>query len=160
MSVLFANVLDLINSIKSINSIGLIESITYIQSSREVVGLPSTMASLVYLSSRVPGYQSTILVSLVNGKRPASLQIVHLRIYVEGSLIEKKFEPTNKLQYTFVWNRNDAYQLPVYGQSQAKGTCYFIPKIYRTDIGILYVDLSSLIIDTTLHINILHKNNT
>ncbi|XP_076799431.1 teneurin-3-like isoform X4 [Clavelina lepadiformis] len=91
-----------------------------IQAIREAVSLPGTDASLVYLSSRVQGYQSVLMLSLVNGEKPANLLLVHVRISVQGVLFEKKFEPVSELRYTYEWPRVDAYGQKVYGMVSAK----------------------------------------
>uniref|UniRef100_H2YAD4 EGF-like domain-containing protein n=1 Tax=Ciona savignyi TaxID=51511 RepID=H2YAD4_CIOSA len=91
-----------------------------IQATRESIPLPGTETSLVYLSSRTPGYQSILLISLVNGEKPANLVLVRLRIVIQGLEFSKKFEPRSELRYTYEWTREDAYGQPVYGTVAAK----------------------------------------
>ncbi|XP_078481639.1 teneurin-3 isoform X2 [Ciona intestinalis] len=91
-----------------------------IQAIRESVPLPGTDTSLVYLSSRAMGYQSLLVISLVNKEKPANLVLVHLRIVIQGVEFRKKFEPRSELTYTYEWSREDAYGQPVYGSIAAK----------------------------------------
>ena len=75
----------------------------------------------MYLSSRVSGYESTLSMLLVAGEKPMTLHQVHLRIIIQGSVFEKKFEPISDLQYTYLWGRKNMYEQKVYGTVNAKG---------------------------------------
>ncbi len=52
---------------------------------------------------------------------PEQLSEVHLSIDVAGQRQSWRFEPTQGLEFTFVWNRTDGYNRSVYGSVPAKG---------------------------------------
>lgn len=76
---------------------------------------------LVYHSSHAQGYLSTIHLQLTPFNIPETLRLVHLRIVVEGFLIEKTFEADPDIKYTFAWNKRNVYKQKVYGLTTARG---------------------------------------
>lgn len=83
--------------------------------------MPGTQASLVYVSSRVKGYKSTVDILLIAGEKPNNLLEVHVVITVQGKQSGKKFEPVDDLKYTFEWDQKDAYEQDVYGSTDIEG---------------------------------------
>nr|XP_039266115.1 teneurin-3-like isoform X3 [Styela clava] len=90
------------------------------QAVRETIALPFSGVDLVYLSSRTSGYKSKIDVQLTPLDVATNLRRVHLRISIQGILLEKMFEPIPELKYSFIWSRQDAYGQKVYGTVTAK----------------------------------------
>ncbi|XP_033098929.1 teneurin-3-like isoform X2 [Anneissia japonica] len=85
----------------------------------ERILIPQTKFSLDYLSSDAPDYESTISIQLTNDLTEDDPIIVHIHISVQGKLFKKRLEPEPYLQYTFGWNRTNAYGQKVYGEVTA-----------------------------------------
>ena len=60
-------------------------------------------------------------ISLIENKKPANLQLVHLMVDIEGKRHETKLEAVDALIYTFKWNQTDAYNQQVYGVVPVQG---------------------------------------
>lgn len=88
---------------------------------QESLNVPGTDLYLVYHSSRVPGYFSTIQLKLTPDTIPASLRLIHLKIYIEGVMFERVFEADPAIQFTYAWNRRNIYRQKVYGIASAHG---------------------------------------
>ncbi|ODN01413.1 Teneurin-m [Orchesella cincta] len=86
---------------------------------QESIKVPGTGIYLMYHSSRVPGYQSTIQLQLTPEKIPTPLKRVQLRITIEGVLFEKTFEADPGIKYTFSWNRLNVFRQKVFGVTTA-----------------------------------------
>ncbi|XP_071950673.1 teneurin-3-like isoform X2 [Antedon mediterranea] len=84
----------------------------------ERIVIPRTRISLDYLSSNAPSHQTTISIELSN-ELPDDLTIVHVHVSVQGKLFKRRLEPEANLQYTFSWDRTDAYGQKVYGEVSA-----------------------------------------
>ncbi|XP_071087575.1 teneurin-m-like isoform X3 [Haliotis cracherodii] len=82
---------------------------------QESLDLPGTKVHLVYHSSESLGYMSLILIQMTPTTIPENLSLVHLRVSVEGVVLEKTFEADPLLKYTFSWNRRNAFNQKVYG---------------------------------------------
>jgi RHS repeat-associated protein len=74
----------------------------------DAVGVPQT---LNYRSDRVPGYRDADqrVIHLTGATVPAGVTHVELAIDVAGVHTEKKFDPSPNLEYTFAWDRRDAF---------------------------------------------------
>lgn len=86
---------------------------------QESLQIPGTGLNLVYHSSRAAGYLSTIQLQLTPDVIPASLNLIHLRITIEGILFEKTFEADPVIKFTYAWNRLNVYRQRVYGVTTA-----------------------------------------
>ncbi|XP_023220703.1 teneurin-m-like isoform X2 [Centruroides sculpturatus] len=86
---------------------------------QESLPIPGTKLHLVYHSSRVGGYLSTIQLQLTPDIIPPSLRLIYLRISIEGILFERKFEADPGIKYTYAWNRRNIYRQKVYGVATA-----------------------------------------
>lgn len=86
---------------------------------QEVLPIPGTGLSLMYHSSRTPGYSSTIELQLTSDTIPQTLRRIHLRITIEGVLFEKIFEGDPNVKYTYSWNRLNVFKQRVYGIATA-----------------------------------------
>ncbi|CAG2169498.1 unnamed protein product, partial [Oppiella nova] len=86
---------------------------------QESLRIPGTDLNLVYHSSRVNGYLSTIELHLTPDKIPTALRLVHLKIAVEGILFEKTFEADPTIVFTYAWNRRNIYRQKVFGLATA-----------------------------------------
>lgn len=64
---------------------------------------------------------SVILIQMTPSRIPESLAVVHLRVSVEGIVVEKVFEADPNLKYTFSWHRRNVYRQKVYGIVTARG---------------------------------------
>ena len=93
---------------------------------QESLQIPGTSVYLVYHSSETPGYMSTILIQLTPEVVPPELQVVHLRVVVEGLVHERMFEADSGLKYKFAWDRRNAYNQKVYGIVTASGQSIII----------------------------------
>ncbi|XP_022650380.1 teneurin-m-like isoform X4 [Varroa destructor] len=82
---------------------------------QESLNIPGTDLHLVYHSSRAAGYFSTIQLKLTPDTIPASLRLIHLKIYIEGVMFERVFEADPAIQFTYAWNRRNTYRQKVYG---------------------------------------------
>nr|XP_050846417.1 teneurin-m isoform X5 [Vespula vulgaris] len=89
------------------------------QAIQESLQIPGTGLNLVYHSSRVGGYLSTIQVQLTPETIPPTLSLVHLRISIEGILYERTFEADPVIKFTYAWNRLNVYRQRVYGVTTA-----------------------------------------
>lgn len=90
---------------------------------RNELEIADSKLKLVYMSSQVHGYLSTIFVLLTQQQIPQRLQLVHLKIVVEGLLFKQTFEAYENLKYEFAWDRRNAYEQRVYGFAYAKVMC-------------------------------------
>ncbi|EFN78238.1 Teneurin-3 [Harpegnathos saltator] len=86
---------------------------------QESLQIPGTGLNLVYHSSRAAGYLSTIQLQLTPESIPATLNLIHLRITIEGILFEKTFEADPVIKFTYAWNRLNVYRQRVYGVTTA-----------------------------------------
>ncbi|KAI5732577.1 hypothetical protein M8J76_001881 [Diaphorina citri] len=86
---------------------------------QESFQIPGTGLNLVYHSSRSAGYLSTIQLQLTPQVIPDTLQLIHLRITIEGILFEKVFEADPMIKFTYAWNRLNVYRQRVYGVTTA-----------------------------------------
>nr|XP_012218677.1 PREDICTED: teneurin-m isoform X5 [Linepithema humile] len=86
---------------------------------QESLQIPGTGLNLVYHSSRAAGYLSTIQLQLTPEVIPATLNLIHLRITIEGILFEKTFEADPVIKFTYAWNRLNVYRQRVYGVTTA-----------------------------------------
>ncbi|CAE1311576.1 Teneurin-a,Teneurin-4,Teneurin-m,Tenascin [Acanthosepion pharaonis] len=82
---------------------------------QESLSIPNTNVHLVYHSSESAGYMSVIMIQMTPSTIPDSLAVVHLKVSVEGIVMEKIFEADPNLKYTFSWNRRNVYRQKVYG---------------------------------------------
>ncbi|XP_076321684.1 teneurin-a-like isoform X3 [Tachypleus tridentatus] len=87
---------------------------------QETVNIPGSDLHLVYHSSHAQGYLSTIHLQLTPSKVPETLQLVILRIVVEGILFEKTFEADPHIKYTYAWNKRNIYKQKVFGLTTAR----------------------------------------
>ncbi|XP_072158624.1 teneurin-m isoform X3 [Bemisia tabaci] len=86
---------------------------------QESFQIPGTGLNLIYHSSRSAGYLSTIQLQLTPETIPDTLQLIHLRITIEGILFEKTFEADPGIKFTYAWNRLNVYRQRVYGVTTA-----------------------------------------
>ncbi|XP_076630830.1 teneurin transmembrane protein Ten-m isoform X5 [Colletes latitarsis] len=86
---------------------------------QESLQIPGTGLNLVYHSSRAAGYLSTIQLQLTPEVIPPSLNLIHLRITIEGILFERTFEADPAIRFTYAWNRLNVYRQRVYGVTTA-----------------------------------------
>ncbi|XP_044256004.1 teneurin-m isoform X5 [Tribolium madens] len=86
---------------------------------QESLRIPGTGLNLVYHSSRAAGYLSTIQLQLTPETIPLTLNLIHLRITIEGILFEKTFEADPVIKFTYAWNRLNVYRQRVYGVTTA-----------------------------------------
>ncbi|XP_017764614.1 PREDICTED: teneurin-m isoform X1 [Eufriesea mexicana] len=86
---------------------------------QESLQIPGTGLNLVYHSSRAAGYLSTIQLQLTPEVIPPTLNLIHLRITIEGILFEKTFEADPVIKFTYSWNRLNVYRQRVYGVTTA-----------------------------------------
>ncbi|KOC67559.1 Teneurin-3 [Habropoda laboriosa] len=86
---------------------------------QESLQIHGTGLNLVYHSSRAAGYLSTIQLQLTPEVIPATLNLIHLRITIEGILFEKTFEADPVIKFTYAWNRLNVYRQRVYGVTTA-----------------------------------------
>ncbi|KAF5270057.1 hypothetical protein FQA39_LY08469 [Lamprigera yunnana] len=86
---------------------------------QESLQIPGTGLNLVYHSSRTAGYLSTIQLQLTPDAIPPTLNLIHLRITIEGILFEKVFEADPVIKFTYAWNRLNVYRQRVYGVTTA-----------------------------------------
>ncbi|XP_035215579.1 teneurin-m-like isoform X2 [Stegodyphus dumicola] len=86
---------------------------------QESLSIPGTNLHLVYHSSRMGGYLSTIQLRLTPDEVPSSLRFIHLRISIEGILFDKTFEAAPAIKFTYSWDRRNIYRQKVYGAATA-----------------------------------------
>ncbi|XP_076182266.1 teneurin transmembrane protein Ten-m isoform X3 [Ptiloglossa arizonensis] len=86
---------------------------------QESLQIPGTGLNLVYHSSRAAGYLSTIQLQLTPEVIPPTLNLIHLRITIEGILFERTFEADPVIRFTYAWNRLNVYRQRVYGVTTA-----------------------------------------
>ncbi|XP_046748396.1 teneurin-m isoform X1 [Diprion similis] len=103
---------------------------------QESLQIPGTGLNLVYHSSRAAGYLSTIQLQLTPETIPPSLNLIHLRITIEGILFEKTFEADPVIKFTYAWNRLNVYRQRVYGVTTA-----------MVKVGYEYIDCKDVIWD-------------
>jgi len=89
---------------------------------RESVRIPDTKIYLTYISSRAVGYMSSFVVVLTSQRPPVDLMFVHVRVVVKGVETRQVLVARPSLTYTFLWNRQNAYNQKVYGLATAVGT--------------------------------------
>lgn len=103
---------------------------------QESIKIPGSSLNLVYHSSKATGYLSTIELQLTPEDVPIALQLIHLRISIEGILFEKTFEADPSIKFTYSWNRLNIYKQKVYGVTTAV-----------VKVGYQYNDCQSIIWD-------------
>ncbi|XP_074109179.1 teneurin transmembrane protein Ten-m isoform X3 [Cotesia typhae] len=103
---------------------------------QESLQIPGTGLNLVYHSSRASGYLSTIQLQLTPESIPPTLNLIHLRITIEGILFEKTFEADPVIKFTYAWNRLNVYRQRVYGVTTA-----------MVKVGYEYADCKDIIWD-------------
>ncbi|KAG8200277.1 hypothetical protein JTE90_021927 [Oedothorax gibbosus] len=86
---------------------------------QESLAIPGTNLHLVYHSSRMGGYLSTIQLRLTPDEVPPSLRFIHLKISIEGILFDKTFEAAAAIKFTYSWDRRNVYRQKVYGAATA-----------------------------------------
>ncbi|XP_023229639.1 teneurin-m-like isoform X2 [Centruroides sculpturatus] len=87
---------------------------------QESISIPGSDLHLIYQSSHAQGYLSTIHLQLTPSVIPETLRLVHLKVVVEGILLEKTFEADPDIKYTFAWNKRNIYKQKVYGLTVAR----------------------------------------
>ncbi|XP_030066133.1 teneurin-1 [Microcaecilia unicolor] len=85
----------------------------------ENIPIPGSFVKLSYLSSRTPGYKTSLHIILTYSTIPSGLIKVHLNIVVEGRLVQKWFPAAANLVYAFSWNKTDIYGQKVSGLTEA-----------------------------------------
>jgi teneurin len=103
---------------------------------QESITILGTNLNLIYHSSKVPGYLSTIELQITPEVIPSTLFRVHLKISIEGILFEKIFEADPLIKFTYAWNRLNIYKQKVYGMTTA-----------MVRVGYQYIDCGSIIWD-------------
>jgi len=96
---------------------------------RESVPVPGTDMSLVYVSSRAPGFMSTLVVRVTSRRPPPQLVLVHVRVVVQGVETQQVLAARPSLTYTFSWNKLNAYNQKVYGLTTATSTSTTAPRV-------------------------------
>ena len=87
---------------------------------QEVVPLPGLADyNLIYGSDNAMAYRSMLTLQLTGARIPTNLAYVHLRVVVEGTVVEQTLEAEADLSYTLSWNRHNVYQQKVYGRTLA-----------------------------------------
>lgn len=76
---------------------------------------------LVYDSSFVDGYQSTLLIELLPNRIPEEIRLVHLSISVAGNHFYTIFSAVPNLTYNYSWNKTNVYTQTLSGLVNAKG---------------------------------------
>ena len=82
--------------------------------------IPGTNLNLVYQSSKFEGYLSTVHIKLTKSVLPRDLELVHVRIEIEGSISLQTYEADPELVHIFTWNKRNVYKQKVYGVAIAK----------------------------------------
>ncbi|XP_035680810.1 teneurin-3-like isoform X4 [Branchiostoma floridae] len=90
-----------------------------IQALKESVTLTGTTVHMTQLSNRQSGYRTVIHVLLTPPTIPPSLRKIHLRVAIQGQVMEKVFNAEPNLLYPLSWDRTDGYGQPVYGVATA-----------------------------------------
>jgi len=119
---------------------------------RNELPIAESSFKLIYMSNLLSGYMSSLYLLLTNEKIPRNLQLVHLKITVEGVLFKQIFDASENLMYEYSWDRRNAYEQRVYGFTYAKvaiGYQYddcqdiiwkkFVVKISGYDLGTVYI---------------------
>jgi len=99
---------------------------------RESVPVPGTDMSLVYVSSRAPGFMSTLVVRVTSRRPPPQLVLVHVRVVVQGVETQQVLAARPSLTYTFSWNKLNAYNQKVYGLTTATSTSRLLRRALLT----------------------------
>ncbi len=78
---------------------------------------------LIHKSDKTEKSTSSLVINMLGRDRapPEQLSEVHLSIDVAGQRQSWRFEPTQGLEFTFVWNRTDGYNRSVYGSVPTRG---------------------------------------
>ena len=93
-----------------------------------VVGTPY---NLNYRSDRVPGRIASRTFTLSGPSVPASLKRIELHITIAGRTFDQTFSPDPNQQFTFVWDRQDAYGRTLLGgQPLSASIDYIYPVNY------------------------------
>ncbi|KAL7643035.1 UNVERIFIED_CONTAM: hypothetical protein RMT77_006324 [Armadillidium vulgare] len=87
---------------------------------QESLQIPGSDLHLIYHSSSVSGYLSTLLIQLTPETLPKTLTLVYLKVVIEGTVFEKLFEADPNLNFTFAWNKRNVYKQKVYGEALAE----------------------------------------
>ncbi|XP_067944760.1 teneurin-m-like [Watersipora subatra] len=103
---------------------------------QESITIPGTDAHIIYKTSDMKGYKSTILIQLTPKVIPSKLFLVHLKIVVEGVVHTEIFEADPNLTYKYSWNKQNAYQQNIYGIRPA-----------QVSVGYQYVGCDKIIWD-------------
>ena len=61
------------------------------------------------------------MLQLVGPHVPLKLEMVHIRVTLEGKVHEEMVLPERNLKYAFVWNKENVYDQKVYGRTEAIG---------------------------------------
>lgn len=85
----------------------------------EEIPIPSSFVRLSYLSSRTPGYKTSLHIILTHSTLPAGLTKVHLSVAVEGRVVQRWVPAASNLIYAFAWNKTDIYGQKVSGLAEA-----------------------------------------
>ncbi|VEL08343.1 unnamed protein product [Protopolystoma xenopodis] len=82
-----------------------------------------TNIRLVYRSSRVATYRSSLHIRILSPEFTVPLELteIHLIVDVAGQRRTWRLEPDPGLEHTFFWNRLDGYNRTVYGVVNARG---------------------------------------
>ncbi len=99
----------------------------------EQVGITGTSFNLHYQSDRVPERLAnyTLNIPISGADLPASLERIHLEIYVAYRKITEIFDPKPNLNYTFTWDGKDAYGRNTIGAAKVKVRIGFAyPPVY------------------------------
>uniref|UniRef100_A0A8D8XG00 Tenascin-like protein n=1 Tax=Cacopsylla melanoneura TaxID=428564 RepID=A0A8D8XG00_9HEMI len=87
---------------------------------QESIQIPGSDLHLTYRSSLSSGYLSSILIHLTHAEIPSTLDKVHVRVEIEGSVHTKTYEADPNLTHVFTWNKRNVYKQKVYGVAQCK----------------------------------------
>ncbi|VDL25548.1 unnamed protein product [Hymenolepis diminuta] len=90
--------------------------------------LKPTNLYLVQSSDKTMKSPSFIVIKMLSSDRPPPdfLNEVHLSIDVAGLRQSWRFEPSQGLEFTYIWNRTDGYNRSVYGRVPAKVSVGFL----------------------------------
>ena len=89
----------------------------------EQIEIPGTRATLDYYSQQaaVNSLPSTFSARLTGHFIPRNLKLVHAVVSLAGRRFHNVLEPEPLLNYTFSWDKLNAYGQPVYGDEEAVG---------------------------------------
>lgn len=89
----------------------------------EQIEIPGTRATLDYYSQQAAANSlpSTFSARLTGHFIPRNLKLVHAVVSLAGRRFHNVLEPEPLLNYTFSWDKLNAYGQPVYGDEEAVG---------------------------------------